>query len=29
MKQNKELNLELGRIMKIDDEHRDEKGRFI
>lgn len=29
LNQNKELNLELGRIMKIDDEHRDEKGKFI
>jgi len=29
LNQNKELNLELGRIMKIDDKHRDEKGRFI
>lgn len=29
LNQNKEINLELGRIMKIDESHRDEKGKFI
>ena len=29
LQENKEINLELGRLMPISEERRDEKGRFI